>query len=208
MDSVLVQKEDNARSVPRITVYRQKGAGRLHSAGMDVQDINVLVGRNLKRLRQAAGLTQDALGAEVGVVGNTIAQIEGAIRGMGKELMTRLCNTLSVRPWEFYLDEDTPCIADARERQRLALHREEVRLGVDEDVIRYETYRVEEARKDGAAPARVDLGPKARRFEAAYSRLQKEGKAHLLEEYVARLLAEKKREKQGKQAKHEKPALK
>lgn len=111
-------------------VYRQN-AYKFISFGMyNAKQINALIGRNLKRLRVRAGLTQEKLGEMIGVNGVVIAQIESGIRGMGKDLMARLCNVLKVEPVEFFIDDTTPIPASELEKKALFTVREAEKLGI------------------------------------------------------------------------------
>lgn len=109
---------------------------------MHSKDINIIIGRNLKRLRINAGLTQDGLGDLLGIDGVSIAHIEGAIRGMGKDLMSRLCDVLNVRPYEFYLEEEEPIPVKRSEKELLYKIREAESLQLGEDIVSYIDYRL------------------------------------------------------------------
>lgn len=128
-------------------VYRQKIIQNVHLSYMNAKDIDILVGKNVRRLRKRTGLTQDQLGEKIGVDGNVIAQIEGAIRGMGKSIMARLCSAMKVHPWEFYIDQDTPITADASERSVVETLRSARPLGVAEDFVKYGRFLVEDAKR-------------------------------------------------------------
>lgn len=141
-------------------VYRQETSEIIQLGYMNAKDIDILIGKNLKRLRQKAGLTQDQLGEKIGVDGNVIAQIEGAVRGMGKSMMTRLCNTLKIETWEFHWTEKTPIIKDEREQLDLFIRREAEKMGIGNQVREAEAIWLEAAKKRGQATE--DLNEKLR----------------------------------------------
>lgn len=66
------------------------------------EDIRRLMGRNLARLRKGRGLTQEQLGARIQSDASHIAQMEGG-RGIGLEVLSKLCGALQVNAYEFYL---------------------------------------------------------------------------------------------------------
>jgi len=58
----------------------------------------VRVGRNVKRLRQQRGWTQQSLADRVGIHQVYVAQIEGAVKELSLEMLGRLAKALRVRP--------------------------------------------------------------------------------------------------------------
>lgn len=139
-----------------LNVYRQKTAEILPCEYMDAKDIDVLVGKNLRRLRTRAGLTQDQLGEKIGVDGNVIAQIEGAVRGMGKSMMTRLCNSLKIETWEFHWTEKSPFVRDEQELHDIELRREADRVGIGDRVREAEAIWIEAAKKGQVGETAID----------------------------------------------------
>jgi transcriptional regulator with XRE-family HTH domain len=111
------------------------------------EEIDILIGQNLRRLREAQKMSQGML-AEISKTPQTrISAIESGREGMGKDLMTRMCNALKVDPWEFYWTDKTPVIKDKQEQLEIFRHREATMLGVAEEVAKYETFRIDEAKK-------------------------------------------------------------
>lgn len=80
------------------------------------------------------------------------SEIENAVRGMGKEIMSRLCNIFKVEPAEFYIDRETPIPATELEKKALYTIREAEKLGVSyiaEESIEYTKHRLETIKKTG-----------------------------------------------------------
>lgn len=112
-----------------VGIYSQNAKEIISLYMHDAKTIDKLIGKNLKRLRQQVGLTQDALGEKIGVDGVVIAQLEGAIRGVGKKVMARLCNALQVEPFEFYINSHTPIVSTDLEKEILYTTRKAEEMG-------------------------------------------------------------------------------
>ena len=56
-----------------------------------------LVGRNVRRLRESAGLTQTDLAREAGIEQGTLSAIETGTRGVSMLMVARLAETLGVK---------------------------------------------------------------------------------------------------------------
>lgn len=148
------------------SVYRQNAKTSIYWIMLNAKDLDKLIGKNLKRIRLKAELTQDKLGEMIGVDGVVIAQIEGAIRGMGKVVMSRLCKALNVYPYEFYIDNDTPVAYDEIEKETLFTLREAKKLGVAEEIPKYGKYLIQEIKKTKKVPGEG----KALRYKAVKRR--------------------------------------
>lgn len=116
---------------------------------MEESDIDIVMGRNMRRLRLARGLSQEELAEKMGqgVTKQRISAIENGREGMGKYLLAQACDALKARTWEFYIEEDTPIITDPGEQQKVYRYRLEQDLGIAEEVARYEDYRIDQAKK-------------------------------------------------------------
>ena len=109
----------------------------------NVNYIDQLIGKNLKRLRTSKGLTQEQLADLIGSDRNVIAQIEIGIRGMGKKMQLKICEALSVKPVEFYIEDDlTRRPLSKEELDLLELYQEAVKLKVADDIKSYGKYRI------------------------------------------------------------------
>ena len=82
------------------------------SAMTNVQNIRKAVAENLKRFREEAGLTQDALAEKLGFSTSHIANIEGGKTGISDEILADLCNLFHKKPAEIYNDPDLNFPAD------------------------------------------------------------------------------------------------
>lgn len=77
---------------------------------MNVKDIDTIIGFNLRRLRLSKKLSQEKLGQLINNPPTKISALENGKEGLGKELMTKICNVLNIRPAEFYIEPDTRII--------------------------------------------------------------------------------------------------
>ncbi|OGW20080.1 MAG: hypothetical protein A2X55_03155 [Nitrospirae bacterium GWB2_47_37] len=130
--------------------YRQKPCKIISLTVYNHKHIDKLIGKNLKRLRTQRKLTQTKLGDLIEVDGNVISQLEGAIIGMGKDIMARLCNALKVEPADFYISEKTPLPSSDLERKALYIAREAEKMGVRyiaEEAVEYTTHRLQVVKK-------------------------------------------------------------
>ncbi len=112
-------------------------------------DIDKLIGENLKRIRLAKGLTQDRLAEMVIIPKALISDTENNKRGIGKDIMSRICKALNIKPYEFYLEPDTPIIEDDLEKETLSTLREAKKFGimVAEKIPEYGRFVIKEAKK-------------------------------------------------------------
>jgi phage repressor protein C with HTH and peptisase S24 domain len=64
-------------------------------------DINILMGLNLRRLRESHNLTQAQLAELAGTTAGYISQLENGHQGIGKKLLSSLCKAFKVGASEF-----------------------------------------------------------------------------------------------------------
>lgn len=89
----------------------------------------------------------------MGIEKQRVSGIENGHIPMGKELLERFCKAFKVKPYEFYLDEETPVIANKKEEAILYKYREAEALAVAERVEHYMKYVIdEEHAKRGQKP--------------------------------------------------------
>ena len=77
------------------------------SAMTNIQSIRKAVAKNIRRFREEAGLTQDALAEKLGFSTSHIANIEGGKTGISDEILANLCNLFNKKPAEIYNEPDT-----------------------------------------------------------------------------------------------------
>jgi transcriptional regulator with XRE-family HTH domain len=136
---------------------------------MQEGDIDNLIGKNLRRLRETRGLSQSGLGDAVGMDKTKISAYENAHAVMGKDVMTRFCNALSVQPWEFYVDEETPIVTSGLEQRAIYMVREAEKEHLDyvaEETVEYAIGRIKQSKKKlqkGTAGESGAARPSARR---------------------------------------------
>lgn len=76
------------------------------SAMTNIQSIRKAVAKNIRRFREEAGLTQDALAEKLGFSTSHIANIEGGKTGISDEILANLCNLFNKKPAEIYNEPD------------------------------------------------------------------------------------------------------
>ncbi len=67
--------------------------------------IQRLVGRNLKRFREAAGMSQEALAFECDLHRTYISEVERGIRNPTVDVLRKLAEPLGVQPWQLLAPE-------------------------------------------------------------------------------------------------------
>ena len=60
------------------------------------KDLNILVGNNIKREREKAGLTQDQLSEKLGIGPKSLSSIERGTVGVSLSTLLKICNVLSI----------------------------------------------------------------------------------------------------------------
>ncbi len=83
-------------------------------------EIDQIIGHNLRRLRLSFKMTQEALAESLEIEScGLISDWERGIKGIGKDVLERLCNIFKVRPYEFYIEDDTPLPSSELEQKIL-----------------------------------------------------------------------------------------
>lgn len=135
--------------------YGQKG-NKIISLYVQKREIDIIVGGNLKRLRQSSALTQEGLADKLGITSTgLVPQWESGLKGIGKNVLEKLCVVFNVRPYEFYLETETPIIQDKSEKEILNIYREAKELGgaVAEKIPQYARFIITETKKPEKKPA-------------------------------------------------------
>lgn len=119
---------------------------------MQKGEINKIVGGNLRRLRNLKGYHQEELAELLRVKPSHISEIETGKRGIGKELMARICNVFNIRFSELTIEDSTPIIKDETEKEIIFILREAKRLGIAEEISKYGKYLIQEIKKTKKVP--------------------------------------------------------
>jgi transcriptional regulator with XRE-family HTH domain len=114
---------------------------------MTYQELDKLMGLNLQRLRVEAELTQEELADRLQVSSRVLQRWESGEKGIGKDVLLKLCNTLRVKTYEFHMNDKVTYITNARERNIVNRYREAKQLGVDDLMLGHCDTVVEWARK-------------------------------------------------------------
>lgn len=106
-------------------------------APLKSKDLNKLIGFNLRTLRMAAKLTQEQLAERLSVSVGMIAKWETGAKGIGKNVLLKLCSVFEVKPYVFYLDHKAPLVTSVREQRILYRVREAEQLGLHDQIEQY-----------------------------------------------------------------------
>lgn len=78
----------------------------------NINSIRTAVAKNVKRMREEMGLTQEMLSERLGYSTSHIANIESGKTGLSDELLASLCNLFHRKPSEIYNDPDLSFSSD------------------------------------------------------------------------------------------------
>jgi chorismate mutase len=76
-----------------------------------------------------------------------IPKWEAGSKGIGKNLLLKMCRTFKVTPCVFFVDEKCPIISSSRESELLVKLREAEKHGVDDMIEQFSVFIVDQARK-------------------------------------------------------------
>ena len=112
-------------------------------------DIDKLIGKNLRRIREQKKISQEQLAELINTPSTRLSAYETGREGMGKDIMSRVCKALDVRPYEFYFELGIPLIVDNDEKDLLHTYREAKELGgaVAEKIPQYGRFLLTETKK-------------------------------------------------------------
>jgi transcriptional regulator with XRE-family HTH domain len=120
----------------------------------NVDDIDRLIGANLQRMREERGLSKVDISKKTGISRSLLSDVENFKRGLGKELIMRICKEYNVEPYEFYVTGNSPAICrNEKERDYLELLRKAEELGVAEDILAYTRFKIKEEKKKQRSPS-------------------------------------------------------
>ncbi len=119
-------------------------------AFMKAFDFVKVTSKNLRRIRQTHDLSQTQLAEKINSTPSTISNYETGAERMHPDYIERICNALGdVRPWEFYLEDDTPLISSKYEMRCVKILRK-AEPHVAEEIVNYGEYRVTQSRHQAA----------------------------------------------------------
>ena len=121
-----------------------------------VMNINLdeLYRNNLVRIMSERGLKQVDIAGKIETTPQYINSILRGERGLGPDIMMRLCRVLNIEPWEFTWTEKTPIIKDKQELEDLQVRREADRVGIGQMVREAEASWISSAKKKGSPPGK------------------------------------------------------
>lgn len=142
---------------------------------MTHKELAKLMGMNLRRLRLGAKITQEQLAERLQVSSRVLQRWESGEKGIGSEVLLKLCKILDVRSYAFHMDGKLPYLTNTRERKIVSKYREAERLGVDDLIMEHcETVIDWAKRKQQQPPASRDV------FASHYEERQEAEKASSL----------------------------
>ena len=120
-------------------------------ASMNI-NLDELYRSNLFRIMKERGLKQVDIAAKIKTTPQYINAILSGERGLGPDIMARLCRVLNIEPWEFTWTDKAP-MKTIQEQQDLALWQKVHAAGplVVEDVTKYAVYKIDDAKKNAAS---------------------------------------------------------
>ena len=68
--------------------------------------VQILLSKNLKRLRSVQNISQLGLAVNAGLTHNFINDIENCKKGMSAKTLAKLCTALQVEPYQFFLPDE------------------------------------------------------------------------------------------------------
>ncbi len=104
-------------------VNSQREYQNLYLFIMEDKYIDELISNNLKRILDNLNISQNKLAEMIEVPPPLINQIMKQKKGMGKDLMVRICTALKIEPHEFYYKQEIPIITDEGEKDLLFTYR-------------------------------------------------------------------------------------
>jgi len=113
-------------------------------------DINVIKGKNLRRIRLLLKMTQPEIGEITNDSGGNVSAMESGKRTLSDRKIGILCDKLKISFYEFSIEPDTPLPATELERKALYTVREAEKLGVAyiaEEVCEYTAHRLDIIKK-------------------------------------------------------------
>lgn len=116
-------------------------------------DVDSIVRENFERILSERNLKPVHLAEMINTTPQYISDIRRAVRSMGADIQNRICEKLKIRPWQFYIESDTPIVADQEEAVVLKEFRQAKQLGKADDVLRYERFVIAEAQGKYASGA-------------------------------------------------------
>lgn len=111
--------------------------------------IDILIGKNIKRLRLREHFSQERLAIYLKIESvGLVSDWERGVKGVGKDILEKLCKILKAKPYEFYIDNETPILIDKEEKELLITYREAKELGliVAEKIPQYGRFVVNEVK--------------------------------------------------------------
>ncbi len=109
----------------------------------NISAIDRIIAANLKRLRERSGLTQRELAKMIKTPDERICAYEDGRECADKETVMRICQSLGVRFYEFFVEPDTPILVDSDEKCFLDNYRRAKEMGVSDQVCQFLDFLIE-----------------------------------------------------------------
>ncbi|HXX33372.1 MAG TPA: helix-turn-helix transcriptional regulator [Thermodesulfobacteriota bacterium] len=118
-----------------------------------ISAIDRIIAANLKRLRERSGLKQSELAQMIETPDTRICAYEEGGECVDKETIIKICQSLGVRFFEFFVEPDTPIVAESDEKCFLENYRKAKEMGIAVQVCQYLEFLIEtkaELRRDSS----------------------------------------------------------
>ena len=118
---------------------------------MRIGELNTITGKNIKRLRNKHGFTQEELATRIKAKTSHISGMENGKRGIGEKIIVRLCNVFKVEPYEFYVNIHSPIPLTPLEYKALRIIKDanEIKANhIVEEVCGFAQYRINLMKKE------------------------------------------------------------
>jgi transcriptional regulator with XRE-family HTH domain len=117
---------------------------------MKIGELNKITGKNIKRLRNKHGFTQQELATRIKSKTSHISEMENGKRGVGEKIIVRLCNVFKVEPYEFYVNNHSPIPLTPLEYKALRIIKDADEIKANhilEEVCEFAQHRINSMKK-------------------------------------------------------------
>lgn len=117
-----------------------------------MEQFGKLIGKNIRRLRERANMSQEDLAIALGWEPESRSRISVYEKGSGmnESNIQQICKALKCEYWELTLSDNTPVISDAEEAQGMVLMREAMKAGIHHEIVDFVEYRLKKAQSNNA----------------------------------------------------------
>ena len=111
-------------------------------------NIKQLKAANLRRLREQAGMKQWQIEEMIGAKESHISEMESGKRAISDRVISILQDKLNIRPYEFFINNETPILKDGEESRHISDYREAEKLMIADKVDSYMSFIIKEKQRE------------------------------------------------------------